>query len=206
MKYKLPAGIILFFILLIAFACAPKKPAIERNYYILETSRNSPPAQETIPASLKIPDFSVSPGFQGREIIYRSGKSSAIADFYNHYFILPGPMITQLAGSWFMDAGLFSAVIPPSSTKEADYILEGAVTSIYGDTSQSGKNAAVVEINFMLLKNSGFDQEIVFQKKYKSTVKTEVSGAQPLINGLNKGLNNIFTSLERDLATLSELQ
>lgn len=192
--------------LLTAVACAPKKPAIERNYYILETSRNLPPSQKTIPASLKISDFSVSPGFQGRELIYRSGKSSASADFYNHYFILPGPMITQLARSWFMDAGLFNAVITTSSTKEADYILEGAVISIYGDISQSGIHAAVVEINLMLLNNSSFDQEIVFQKKYKSTVKTEGSGAQPLINGLNKGLNNIFTSLEKDLATLSDLK
>ncbi|MFP4396558.1 MAG: hypothetical protein ACLFPY_00575 [Desulfonatronovibrio sp.] len=192
--------------LLTAFACAPKKPAIERNYYILETLRNSTPVQEAIPASLKIRDFSVSPGFQGKEIIYRRGKSSASADFYNHYFVLPGPMITQISRSWFMDSGLFNTVVPASSTKEADYILEGAITSIYGDTSRPDKRAAVVEINFLLLKNTGFDQEIVFQKKYKSTVKTKGSGTQSLINGLNKGLNNIFTSLETDLATLPDLE
>ncbi len=199
MNYKLLSGLIFFLMLFTAFSCAPKKPAIERSHYILETSRDRPLHGKSIPASLSVRDFSVSPGYQGVEIIYKTGQNTVRADFYNHYFILPGPMISRLARSWITDSGLFASVIPMSSHKEADYILEGAVSSIYGDLRDPKNPAAVVEINFLLLKNTGHDYEVAFQKQYRSETEMEGPGAQYLIPALNSTLEKIFTSLEEDM-------
>ncbi len=203
-NYLLP--IMIFFVMsLSVFSCAPKKPAIERNHYILELSREQPPRQKSISAALAVRDFSVSPGYQGREIIYKTDKSIARADFYNHYFVLPGPMMAQLTRSWIRDSGLFASVIPMSSHKVADYVLEGAVSSIYGDLRNPAQPGAVVEINFLLLKNSDFDFEIVFQKKYRSETKMRDHGAPFLIEALNACLKDILASLEKDLASVLNL-
>jgi cholesterol transport system auxiliary component len=183
------------------FSCAPKKPAIERNHYILEVLREQPARQESIPAALAVRDFSVSPGYQGREIIYKTNQSIARADFYNHYFVLPGPMAAQLTRSWIRDSGLFASVIPMSSHKVADYVLEGAISSIYGDIRDPDHPSGVVEINFLLLKNSGFDFEIVFQKRYKAGTRMLGHGTQFLIDALNRSLKDILTSLEQDMAS-----
>lgn len=181
-------------------SCAPKKPAFERNHYILETSREGPALQQAVPGTLSIRDFSVSPGYQGKEIIYRTEKNIARADFYNHYFVLPGPMIAQLSGSWIRDSGLFTSVIPISSHKQADYILEGAIKSIYGDLQDPEQLKAVAEINFLLLKNIDFKFEVVFQKKYRSETDMKGPGSGFFIKAINKGLEDIFFSLEGDMA------
>ena len=199
-SYSLPL-LILLVASLAAFSCAPKKPAIERNHYILEVFREQPMRQESISAALAVRDFSVSPGYQGREIIYKTDQSVARADFYNHYFVLPGPMAAQLTRSWIRDSGLFASVISMSSHKVADYVLEGAISSIYGDLRDSDHPRGVVEINFLLLKNSGFDFEIVFQKKYRAETKMLGHGTQFLIDALNRSLKDILTSLEQDMAS-----
>lgn len=184
---------------LAVFSCAPKKPAIERNHYILKVPREQPPLQVSVSAALAVRDFSVSPGYQGREIIYKTNQSVARADFYNHYFVLPGPMAAQLTRSWIRDSGLFASLIPMSSHKMADYILEGEISSIYGDLRDPDHPQAVVEINFLLLKNSSFDFEIVFQKKYRAETKMLGHGTQFLIDALNRSLKDILTSLEQDM-------
>ena len=203
-NYSLPL-LILLMASLAAFSCAPKKPAIERNHYILEVFRDQPARQESISASLAVRDFSVSPGYQGREIIYKTDQSVARADFYNHYFVLPGPMAAQLTRSWIRDSGLFASVIPMSSHKVADYVLEGAISSIYGDLRDPDHPGAVVEINFLLLKNSGFDFEIVLQNKYRAETKMLDHGTQFLIDALNSSLKDILSSLEHDMASALNL-
>jgi cholesterol transport system auxiliary component len=183
-----------------AVSCAPKKQALERNHYLLETSRQGPAAMETAAGALGVRDFSVSPGYQGRGIIYRTGKNIIRADFYNHYFVLPGPMIAQLSEAWIRESGLFASVIPLSSHKEADYLLEGAVKSLYADLQNPDQPRAVAEINFLLLKNTEVRFEMAFQKKYRSETEMKGPGPDYFIEALNKGLAEILSALEEDMA------
>lgn len=185
---------------MIFVSCAPQKPAIERNYFILETYRDQAHHQNVIPGALAIRDFSVSPGFQGREMVYRTGKNKVHADFHNYYFVLPGPMLSQQARSWFKDAGLFESIIPMSSHLDADYILEGAVSSIYGDYQVPGQPAGVVAINFLLLKNTESDFEIVFQKKYRTKNAADGTDAGSIVQALSICIEEILSLLENDIA------
>ena len=190
---------IFFVVMFCAFSCAPKKPPIERNHYILELSRAQTESLVMIPASLSVRDFSVSPGYQGKELIYKVGKGKAVSDFYNHFFILPGPMIAQLTRSWIKQAGLFQSVIPMSSRKNADYILEGAVSRVYADFQDRTNPSAVLKINFLLLKDTGFDYEIAFQREYISRTSMTDPSAGSMVGALNNCLSDILQSLEDDL-------
>ncbi|MFW5730338.1 MAG: ABC-type transport auxiliary lipoprotein family protein [Desulfonatronovibrionaceae bacterium] len=183
-------------------SCAPVKPGLERNYFLLEISRTLSSESGTGHGLLAVREFSVSPGYQGKEIVRRSVKGTAGADFYNHYFMLPGPMITQLTRDWLVKSGLFQAVLPAGSLQQADYVLEGAVTAIYGQNQAGSPPVAVVQINFLLLKNKDFASEFLFQKQYKTEVQTQGDKPEHLIQGFNVCLEKIFTKLEADLSPI----
>ncbi|RQD58429.1 MAG: hypothetical protein D5R98_08230 [Desulfonatronovibrio sp. MSAO_Bac4] len=183
-------------------SCAPKKSPFERHHFIIEANRDLGTASEQIPGTLTIRNFSVSPGYQGKEMVYRTKKNKAHADFYNHYFILPGPMISQVAREWFRDAGLFSSVVPPASNKEADFILEGTINSIFGDFRNKVDPKAVLDMDFLLLKDTGLEFEVIFQKNYRAEHKMADRSAQELINSFNKSLLEILMSLENDMLVL----
>ena len=111
-----------------------KQAPPSQRFYVLKASRQDAPVSSfQADANLKVRDLRVSPDFAGRELTYRTGESSYEADYYNLFLIAPSQMITQTARRWFHDSGLFRHVTIPGSDVGAEYILEGAVTSLYGD-------------------------------------------------------------------------
>lgn len=180
-------------------SCAPKKAPFERHHFLIEANRDLDVNLAQIPDILTIRDFSVSPGYQGKEVIYRTKENKTHADFYNHYFVLPGPMISQVVRAWFRDAGLFASVVPMASNKEADFILEGTINSIFGDFREETNPQAVIDIDFLLLKDTGLEFEIVFQKNYRSEHKMADRSAHELVKSLNKSLEKILNNLENEL-------
>ena len=101
-------------------------------------------------AVVEITSFNVSPGSDGKEFIYRTGELSYESDFYNQFFRPPGAMLTEVAGRWLNDTGLFQDVFGSVTQADANYFIEGNVVRLYGDFRSSPK--AVMEIQFLLLK------------------------------------------------------
>ena len=182
------------------FGCAPIKQPVERTHFILEPSRTAHEQRDQpIRGILSIRSFHVSPGYRGKELVYKKTGGQTSSDFYNHYFIPPGPMLTQATRNWLDDSGLFMAVVPLGSHKDPDYILEGAVVSMHGDFQDPKEPGAVLRMQFLLLRDTGLEYELVMKKTYQEKVMLEQPGAVQLIQGLNKCLESILTDLERDL-------
>lgn len=196
---KYPASGLALLIVMVLVSCAPTKTGIKRNYFVLETSRTTGSDIGPGHGLLAVREFSVSPGYQSKEIVRRGSQGKARADFYNHYFMLPGSMITQLTREWLDRSGLFQGVLPEGSGHEPDYVLEGALTAIFGQNQKNSPPLAVIEINFLLLKNQGFESEFLFQKVYREEMPTAGHETEHLIQGLNACLKKILTELEQDL-------
>lgn len=192
--------LILIISALTILSCAPKKPPIERNHFVLEVPKHETLSTIKIPATLSVRELSVSPGYMGKEIVYRTDGNKIQSDFYNQYFIPPGPMITQSLRTWLSKKQLFNNIISPASHMPADFILEGNIVSIYGDFQDSQNYHAFIQIEFLLLKDLDMDYEIVFNKTYTLRKPIENKSVQSLVNGLNQALGFIFTSLENDLS------
>ncbi len=195
-----------FFILIIGLlllvpgtSCAPKKPPIERSHFILEPAKFPREKPPSVPAVLSIRNFKVSPGYQGRELIYKKECGRSSRDFHNHYFISPGPMLTQAVRDWLEDYGPFDAVIPLSSHRQPDYILEGAVVSMFGDFQNPDQPKAVMRIQFLLLGAEGLDYDMIMHGTYHEEVLMDRPGAAPMISALNDCLSRILVRLEKDL-------
>ena len=196
-----PLLCLLCLILLVTTACAPKKQPPERNFFVLEAERIVDNNWHEPKKVLSVRGFEVSPGFRGKEIVYRKGRGRSDADFYNQYFIPPGSMLTGITREWLDDSGMFEAVIPMGSHKETDYILEGAVTSLYGDFQEVGRPASVLRMQFLLLEDDGQDYHMLMHRTYHEQAPLTGTGANQVVQGLNKALTNILTQLEKDMAT-----
>jgi ABC-type uncharacterized transport system auxiliary subunit len=100
----------------------------------------------------------------------------------------------RLAGS-----GLFKHVVDPSSLLDSTYILEGAVTALYGDYRVSTAPKAVIEIQFFLLQEADSNPKIIFQSQYHKEEPFKGNTPDGLIKSWNTAFNQILTEFENDL-------
>lgn len=191
-------------LLLFAGCSLPKIPAPEKRYYSLNAKRPEalPPAARK--SVLKVRSFDVSPGFQGREMVYRLGEHEFESDYFNLFFTPPGPAVTQRIRQWLRDSGTFSSVMEEGSIVTADFALEGAITSIYGDFRDKSAPRAILEIQCFLLENRIESYPVIFQKTYRRETPFVFTGTDSagLAAALNQSLAEILGELESDLRTI----
>ena len=81
--------------------------------------------------------------FSERALVYRLDQERYESDFYNEYFVAPRAMITSKLVEWLTVRRVFATTLPPSSTLDAPYAIEGQVTALYGDLRDKAKTAGV---------------------------------------------------------------
>jgi len=143
--------------------------------------------------------FEISPGFSGREFIYRKGDLSYVSDFYNQFFRSPVLLVTEEVGKWLSESGLFKSVVDPTSDAEPDHVLEGNINELYGDYRTPNAPKAVMGIQFFLIEVESANPQIIFQNNYRREVAIGSNSPDELIEGWNEALKQILTSLEGDL-------
>ncbi|MDO9630637.1 MAG: ABC-type transport auxiliary lipoprotein family protein, partial [Humidesulfovibrio sp.] len=179
-----------------------QKP-LDKHFYALEVAR--PGAALTTfasPETLLVRRLQVAPRVSGRELVYRTGNSTWTADFYNLFFVIPADMLTQDLRSWLGRAGLFANVIDPSSLVLPGYILEGNVSALYGDFapgSGKGPAQAVVEMQFLLLKNTAGERKVVMTRDIRKTVPLAANTPEALVLALRQAVTEVNTELETAL-------
>ena len=174
----------------------------ERSYYMFE----APPA-EKVPAPVEgavvqVWKFSVSPGSDGKEFVYRTDDISYESDFYNQFFRAPGALLTETTIRWLADTGLFEDVMSSLGQGFASYFIQSNVVELYGD--YRGEPAAVMTIQFFLLEYTpesdyGDNTGIIFNKTYSSHVPIPTASAPDLMRGWNTALGEIYGAFLEDL-------
>ncbi|HEG44475.1 MAG TPA: hypothetical protein ENH94_10555 [Phycisphaerales bacterium] len=169
---------------------------LEKQRYLLNVHRQPDQSETTGELVVKVRRFHVSSRFSGKSLTYRFGEVSYKADFYNEFLTTPASNITEEATKWLGESGVFSDVAPTTSTAQADLLLEGSISNLYGDYRVKGKPRAVMGAWFVLLDNDG---AIEFRKSYEAIVKLGSNKPDELIKGLSGCLAEILTDLETDL-------
>ncbi len=170
----------------------------EKRYFILDVSRsgNSLPRSGTV---LRVLEFRVSPRYKSKVFVYRKGNLSYEFDFYNQFLVSPSPLITEEVTKWLARTGLFQHVVGSASHMEITHLLEGTINALYGDYSEKRSPKAVLEIQFVFIKDLSAASKIVFQKEYRKEIAIKVGSPEALVEGWNEALRQIFTVLEKDL-------
>ncbi len=209
MKTRTALSIVVAFALIVTAAgCQDGAKAIQRQQqYVLDVERpQSLPAVAEGADVLRVRRFTIATQFETYEMVYRRSDLVYESDFYNRWFAPPASLITDKTRQWISESGVFAHVLDSFSAADYNYILEGSVLALYGDYRQRENPSAIVHIQFTLIDEHRLRDSVVFQKKYRASAQIERPNASALVHGFNACLAEIFTSLETDLAALSDKQ
>ena len=201
-KSKLCFSSLLLFIALIIGCGGINKSYPERIYFLFQVSEPSNPLTPVQGATVEVKRFSISPGNEGKEFVYRTTEIQYLSDFYNQFFRPPSVILTEAVTQWLDQAQVFEDVLNPISQAFPIYFIEGNVVELYGDYRNQSAAKAVMKIQFYLLKTSdlGDQPNIVFGKTYES--EQPIGSATPpnLMNGWNLALEDILGEFLKDLS------
>jgi cholesterol transport system auxiliary component len=178
----------------------PSGEPVDRNYFAFETKRTGAARSPTAGTVLQIRPVTISPRYQGRELVYRMDEAKWESDFYNSFFMPPVNLITEESAGWLKAAGLFESVVGPSSFVRPTHMIEAHVVALYGDFRTKEGPAAVLEITAFLLEDRAGKPAIALQKRYARRVKLTEQTVEALVEGWNRALTEVLTELEADLA------
>jgi cholesterol transport system auxiliary component len=200
MKRKTLLTIGIFILFSLSTGCINlERSYIEKRYFILEASSDvniSSPDSNTV---LTVRRLRVSAKYEDKGFVYRLKELSYESDFYNEFFISPVSMFTEEIRKRLAVSGLFKHVVDPSSLLDSTYVLEGAVTALYGDYRVSTAPKAVMEIQFLLLQETDSNPKIIFQSQYHKEEPLKGNTPDALVKSWNEALSQILTEFETDL-------
>jgi len=201
-KPKMSAAILVLLALLAAgCTVAPEKDYPVKRQYVLRAERDGQPSADSAAPTLRVRLFRASSPFSGTQLVYRRDDVTFDTDFYNEFLAPPASMITAQVRQWLGAGNVFAGVVDVGSLASAKYLLEGNIIVLHGDYSDENKRAAVLEIQFFLIDDSGGESTIRFHKTYRETTALASAGPATLIKGLSTCLREILKSLEADLGT-----
>ena len=192
---------VLFALLAAGCTVAPEKGYPVKRQYVLQVKRDSGLVADSAAPGLRVRLFRASSPFSGTQLVYRRGDVTFETDFYNEFLAPPASMITAQVRQWLGSGNVFGGVVDVGSLVNTRYLLEGNIIALHGDYSDGDKRAAVLEIQFFLIDDSGNKSAITFHKTYRETAALASGGPATLIKGFNTCLEEMLKSLEADLKT-----
>ncbi len=182
-----------------------KHPPVEKRLFDLEVRRPEVLAPRAGGPDLAVRRVLVSPRYDGRELVYRTGPSAYASDYYNLFFVPPSQMLGQDLRQWLAQSGLFGHVLDPASLARPDLTLEANAVTLCGDYAAKPAKA-VVEIQFLLLDDRAAETPIVFSRDYRRETPLAGDAPKDLVEGLRQAVAGIYGDLEKDLRGLPALR
>lgn len=173
----------------------------DKHYYALNTTRTGEPVRALSESILSVAPLRIVPRYEGREIVYRRGEFLYESDFYHEWFSLPASMVTTELERWLDQSGVFAQVVNRSLSIEPTFLLEGAITELYGDYRSKGAPKAAIALEVYLMRVRPGGETILFRQDYHQEIDVQDASPEALAKGWNRGLELIFTALEEGLKT-----
>jgi len=194
--------VMLLALLLSTAGCSLSRPALVKHYYLLDASPKPADAQPAHPGAIKVNGFEVAAPFADRTLVYRVDQGRYEADFYNEFFVLPRAMISSKVVEWLTVRRIFATTLPPSSSLDARYAIEGLVIEMYGDLRNQAEVDAVFSMQVFVSQITAADRSIVLERTYSRRVRVADGGAEAISKGLSQAFQQCLADLEADLRAL----
>jgi len=168
------------------------------HYYVVDVDRGSVATEFARDRVLLIKPVRVVPHFENKTIVFRVGENEFQSQPPHEFFSDPQDMFTNQLRRWLQKTGLFSQVVTDDSIA-ADYVLESAVTGLYGEKRAAYPPQAVVEMQFFM-SAADTPQNMLFQTGLRADVDIEKTTAANVVMGWKQGLWELLTTLEQDFS------
>lgn len=153
---------------------------------------------ETRTGVLRVRRLVVSSPYGERSFLYKVGEGRYETDYYHGFITTPALMLTGSLVGWLGQTGPYASVVEPRSGANAEAVLEGNVTALYGDYT-GGKTAAVVETKFILLDERDAAGRVLMEKTYRARVPVAGMGPEQMAVGMGKAWRQVLEQLTEDL-------
>jgi cholesterol transport system auxiliary component len=178
--------------------------AVTRTSPVKETFLLDPPAPAAVaraqPGTLRVDGVNVAAPFRGKAFVFRVSELEYQSDFYHEFIVAPAANIGEATARGLQRAGTFTRVTAPGMPVDADWVLEGFVTALYGDLRDTSRPAAEVAITYYLSRADGGSGVPVWSREYAQRVPLAATSAAAYAAALNTALGQIIGELSRDLA------
>jgi uncharacterized lipoprotein YmbA len=182
-------------------ACSLSRPYAVKRTFMLEPTAPAA-AASTRPASVRVGVVNVAAPFRGKSFVYRETDLKYEADFYDEFFIAPTAMLSDATAKALAAAKVFRRVVPFGAVADdGDYVLDGFVSELYGDTRNAATPTAVLTVTFYLSPNAVVGSSVIWSREYRQRVTASGASAEALAAAWNVALSTILAELARDLAS-----
>lgn len=188
------AGIVA--VALLACGCSVTRESPVKGTYLLEPAL--PAAAKSQAGALRIATINVAAPFRGRSFVYRETDLKFVSDYYEEWLVAPSAMVTEATVRALAAAKTFTAVAPVGQLADANWTLDGFVTSLYGDMRERAKPQAVLEITFYLTRSG--DGAPIWSRSYVRRLPVAGGSPSAFAAAQNTALSEILAELVRDLA------
>ena len=137
--------------------------------------------------------------FERKGLVYRVSEDRYVADFYHEFYSVPADLIRHGLESWFERSGLFTHVVGPTEVVRPDWRVEGFVHNLYADFSRTGRQSAVVQVEFVVLDAHSVQLDVAFSKSYQALVALQDRRPASVAHGLRDAVAQVFKALDQDL-------
>ena len=179
--------------------CSLSKPYPSKRFFYADVERGGE-QPELGRHVLRVETFEIAPAFAGKSLVSRVSEEEYVADYYAEFFSAPDTMVTSELRQWLDDGGVFQAVLGPGSVMNVDRLLEGTIDQFYLDLREPGVPRAVLSFYSRLIDDSGPEPEVIFNRRYSSSIPLTSTKPEDAVVGWTQGLKQMFADLEMDLS------
>ena len=195
------ASLLLLVLMAGGLAGCMSRPALEHQTFVLQPTMPVNTATPKGQAIVAIRTMEVSPLFESRAFVYRTGADRYQVDPYAGFLISPSGALGIPIRDYLRQSGVVKDVVEPGSPLQADTVLEIHVTELYGDL-RSGQPAAVLSMRFMFFDARKPKTEPPFlEKTYQRRIPLQEKTAAALVAGWNQALAQTLGEVTSDLAS-----
>jgi cholesterol transport system auxiliary component len=186
--------------LALAGGCLAKPALVPRMFSI------DPPAVEETRRSagayvVSVRKVQVSPLFDGRELIYRTGEHRLERDPYASFAASPGDMLTGAVRAYLRNAAFARDVVEPGGERRPDLLVEVYAAEISGDLRQTDDAAAILRLRFLVMPGGPERRGSppLFEKEYSRRTRVPRRTADAIATAWNEELSGVMKDFMGDV-------
>ena len=181
----------------------PEQQIVEeapQQFYVIDVDRGLKEHDRSQGRVLYLAPVVVTSQFRAKNIVFKV-EDNAFQPLPEHaFFDTPQEMFTTQLQRWLTKTGFFKRVILDDA-QQADYILEVAVTGLYGDKREGQPAQSVLEMQFFMTDTHAKAEEVVFQTGLHIDIDIAETTPSNTVNGWKTALIKLLSTLEDDLSS-----
>ncbi len=179
--------------------CGLNQPYPEKDLFTIDVTAPTPAAEKTNGMTLRVRRLRVASPYDGKTFVYRIDEGKFRTDYYNGFIVEPAQLLTAELIEWLSASGPFASVLDSGSAADHTLVLEGAITSLYGDYTDPKAPQAVLAAKFFLLDDRAAETRVIYQKPYKVASPVADDTPAALVKAWEQAYAQMLKQLAADL-------